>query len=244
MQPELETRLAFYEDPYLRELEVWVDTVVEDPKLGPGLVLSETLCHPHGGGQKGDRATLRPAPETGLAEVPIVDTRRADGLVLHIVEAPAGVAALRAALEGNKATLALDWDFRFRQMRLHSTAHLLHCFLEQVLGAPLPFPQTSDLQPDFGLNRYEAKELCTEAQFGEALAQLNAYIAAGAPIGTHPAPEPEQAAKGYRFWECGQWRIPCGGTHPADAREIGPVHAELSLKKGRTGMTFRLREGA
>jgi Ser-tRNA(Ala) deacylase AlaX len=132
--------------------------------------------------------------------------------------------------------LRLDWDFRHRQMRLHSAAHLLHCFVEQALGRPVDYPETSDLQPDYGLNRYERKELLTPAQMEGVLETLNEFIAAGHAIVTSPDPERE----GYRFWRCEQWVIPCGGTHPADTREIGTVQAELSLKRGRTSMTFRV----
>ena len=251
MVAALETVPLFYEDFYRRELEAWVDALVEDARFGPCLVLSGTLCHPHGGGQKGDRAWLvlspaeaaalgvMPGTEAGAEPaLPIVDTRRADGRILHVLgAAPLIPERAEALLVGSRPfALRLDWDFRHRQMRLHSAAHLLHCFVEQALGRPVDYPETSDLQPDYGLNRYERKELLTPAQMEGVLETLNEFIAAGHAIVTSPDPERE----GYRFWRCEQWVIPCGGTHPADTREIGTVRAELSLKRGRTSMTFRV----
>jgi alanyl-tRNA synthetase/misacylated tRNA(Ala) deacylase len=248
-----ETVPVFYDDFYRREMEVWVDAVVDHEKHGPCLVLSETLCHPHGGGQKGDRAelalteeeaaTLGVTAQVGVTpRLAIVDTRREGGSILHIIEGT----VLEGTLDSDAAEevlvgsrpfpLQLNWEFRHTQMRLHSAAHLLHCFIERELGGALDFPETSDIQPDFGLNRYDRKELLDERQFRAALEKLNAFTAAGHGIDTWPDEERE----GFRYWKCGGWVIPCGGTHPADTREIGAVEGSLSLKRGRTGMTFRL----
>ncbi len=238
----LETELTFYDDPYGTELEVWVDAAVQDERYGPCLVLSRTLCHPHGGGQKGDRATLAlPAGEAAAlgvpAALPIVDTRRVDGRLLHVVGAELDVAQAEERLAGSHPyALHLDWGFRWRQMRLHSAAHLLHCFVERVLDREVRFPETSDLQADYGLNRYEQKELLTAEQLTDVLAQLNAFTAGRHPIVTFP----DEKRPGFRFWQCEAWRIPCGGTHPAHTAEIGPVVAELSTRRGRTSLTFRL----
>lgn len=242
-----ETVPVFHDDPYRREMEVWVDAVVNHEKYGPCLVLSETLCHPHGGGQKGDRAELTLTEEEAstlgvTAPLAIVDTRREGGAILHVVEGAAlegtlDSAAAREVLVGSRPfQLQLNWEFRHTQMRLHSAAHLLHCFLERELGGALDFPETSDIQPDFGLNRYDRKELCDEGQFRAALEAMNAFTAEGHGIATYPDGERE----GFRYWKCGEWVIPCGGTHPANTREIGAVEGTLSLKRGRTGMTFRL----
>lgn len=240
-----ETTLLFYEDGYRREAEVWVDALVEDERFGPCLVLSETLCHPHGGGQKGDRATLVLPPEDeealGIAgPLVIADTRRVEGRILHLVDGGLEAGKAAGVLEGSRAyTLRLDWDFRHRQMRLHSAAHLLHCFVEREVGEAVGYPETSDLQPDFGLNRYALKELLTPGQLDSILAELNAFTAEGHIIDTWPDPDQE----GFRYWKCAEWVIPCGGTHPANSSEIGPVEGKLSLKRGRTGITFRLGGG-
>jgi Ser-tRNA(Ala) deacylase AlaX len=241
----LETEPRFYEDVYRTELDVWVDALLSDERHGTCLVLSETLCHPHGGGQKGDRATLLLPPQDAAAlgvpeALAIVDTRKADGRILHVLGAPLEPARAEPVLVGTRSyTLRLDWDFRLRQMRLHSAAHLLHCFVERVLERPVDFPETSDLQPDYGLNRYERKELLTPEQMQAVLRALNAFTAQGHAI----ASDPDPARPGYRTWRCAEWVIPCGGTHPANTREIGPVQAELSLKRGRTSIVFRLQDG-
>ena len=244
MDADLQTKPTFYEDVYRTELEVWVDGLVRDERHGTCLVLSETLCHPHGGGQKGDRATLRLPPQDAAAlgvgpALAIADTRKADGRILHVLAAPLEPVRAEPVLVGRHPyALRLDWEFRWRQMRLHSAAHLLHCFVERVLERPVDYPETSDLQPDFGLNRYERKELLSLEQLAAAVEQLNAFTAQGHAIATRPDPD----RPGFRTWHCEEWVIPCGGTHPADSREIGSVQAGLSLKRGRTSITFRLQD--
>lgn len=249
MNPSTETTLTFYEDFYRTELEVWVDALTQTERFGPCLVLSETLCHPHGGGQKGDRAVLALAGEAaeqlGTSELAIVDTRRDGERIVHVLDggaATADPAALEEALVGTQPfPLRLNWEFRHHQMRLHSAAHLMHCFVEKIVGEdaggpPVEFPETSDIQPDFGLNRYDRREMLDAEQMERVVAELNAFTAEGHAITTRP--DAEKA--GFRYWECAEWVIPCGGTHPRDTSEIGPVTATLSLKRGKTGMTFRV----
>ena len=196
----------------------------------------------HGGGQKGDRAEL--VLEAGEAEalgvvgtLPIVDTRKGEGGILHVLGEGVNLEAAGEALVGTRPfLLRLDWDFRHRQMRLHSAAHLLHCFVGRVLERDVAYPETSDIQPEFGLNRYEQKDMLTPGQLTQVLEAMNAFTAAGHAITTYPDEEKE----GFRYWQCEDWIIPCGGTHPANTREIGPVRADLNLKRSRTSLTFRV----
>ena len=235
---------VFYTNSTRRELEVWVDACSHDPQWGASLVFSETLCHPHGGGQKGDRGWLDLPPEEaaalgGIEALRIKDTRRRDQHILHVLENEVPTVALEEFLAGSKPfRLRLDWEFRQKQMRLHSTAHLLHCMIERVLEQELAFPATSDLQEDFGLNRYDRKDLLSEEQAQNVCAELNALTAANHPIRTYP----DADKPGFRYWECNGWVIPCGGTHPAHTGEIGAITLKLNLKRGRTSLTFRLAE--
>ena len=261
MLPQTKTVALFHEDPYRTEAEVWVDALAVDERFGPYVMLSETVCHPHGGGQKGDRACLllpaevavalrltdgtEPAEAVGGATsqagaaLPIVDTRKDGGRILHLIGPGHDAAALEECLVGTRAfTLQLDWDFRLRQMRLHSAAHLLHCMMERELDRKVPDPQTSDLQPEQGLNRYEIADLVTPEQMESIVAALNTFTAEGHVIRTTP----DAQRAGFRHWQCEDWVIPCGGTHPTTTAEIGSVTVNLSLKRGRTSMTFRLVE--
>ena len=116
------TEALFREDAYLRECEARV--VSSGPE---GVLLDRTVFYPLGGGQAGDAGTL--VRDDGLV-VAIADTRRskADGAgpddALH-VPAPDAAGAAASLRPGDRVRARLDWDRRYRHMRLHTSTHLL-----------------------------------------------------------------------------------------------------------------------
>ena len=82
-------------------------------------MLDRTVFYPEGGGQPGDTGRLA---LPGGGETAIDDTRkdRETGEHRHI---PADGAALPAA--GDAVTCAIDWDRRYRHMRVHTAMHLM-----------------------------------------------------------------------------------------------------------------------
>jgi misacylated tRNA(Ala) deacylase len=85
-----------------------------------GVVLDRTFFYPTGGGQPNDRGTLGP-PSEAAAEV--VDVSKSGPSVVHRIRGPPEVIrrlSIGAEVEGN-----LDWDRRYRHMRLHTGQHLL-----------------------------------------------------------------------------------------------------------------------
>src|ERR1043165_6039954 len=123
------SEMCFYDDGYARELDATVLEYGVDDKFGPFLVLDRTIFHPHGGGQKGDRGRLSFSEQP--LTVDIVDTRGEKGSAIkHIIAHPLGE-EVESQLSGARVSLGLDWGFRFTQMRLHSTSHLIHIFMER-----------------------------------------------------------------------------------------------------------------
>jgi alanyl-tRNA synthetase/misacylated tRNA(Ala) deacylase len=218
----------FHSDPYARELA----SVVIQSREAEGRCLAEVdpiLFHPKGGGQKGDRGTL----QVGEAVYNVLDTLRSE-------TSGTGIALVTDRLVpetawGQPAQLTLDWAFRYRQMRLHSAAHLHHCMLEQVLGRTLPPPKTSNIEDGFAYNRYPEDLFAPEA-VDPASAALLAMISEGAPVGGHADPERE----GVRYWTCAGFTIPCGGTHVRDIAELAGLAIEFKVKKKELTITFTL----
>lgn len=84
-----------------------------------GIELDRTVFYPMGGGQPGDGGMLRRADGT---EVPIADTRKGEqpGQILHV---PAeGAPSLSV---GDKVMAEIDWQRRYRLMRMHTCLHVL-----------------------------------------------------------------------------------------------------------------------
>jgi alanyl-tRNA synthetase len=107
-----------------------VDGAQGVPVAGEGdvvdLVLDRTTFYAEGGGQVGDRGTVRAA--SGLAEV--LDTRRlVPGLTGHRVNVRAGEIRV-----GDEVGLEVDAGFRRGCERAHTATHILHWVLRDRLG--------------------------------------------------------------------------------------------------------------
>ncbi len=90
--------------------------------LPPGaVILDRTFFYPTGGGQPNDRGTLR--IPGGPAPVDVVDVSKSGPSVVHRVRGPPAV--LREMSVGVEVEGALDWERRYRHMRLHTAQHFL-----------------------------------------------------------------------------------------------------------------------
>ncbi len=236
------TEELFRRDAYLNTCEATVLSA------GPeGIVLDRTVFYPEGGGQPGDTGALA---LPGGGAVAIADTRkdRASGEHRHI---PAEGAALPAA--GGTVTCAIDWDRRYRHMRVHTAMHLMCAVIEgDVTGG-----QVGD-----GKGRLDFDLPDTSLDKAAIGAALNALIAADLPVGAEWIADAELAARPdlvrtlsvkppvgagtVRLLRIGDAANtvdlqPCGGTHVARTGEIGPVAIGKIENKGRRNRRVNLR---
>ncbi len=221
--------LIFRDDAYVKTCEA--EVVAADSQ---GIHLDRTVFYPMGGGQPGDRGVLR--LEGGVVE--IVDTRKGETTV-DVVHVPAEGAALPAP--GAKVVAEIDWERRYRLMRMHTCMHLL--------SAVLPYPVTGGQVGD-GKGRldFDIPEAILDKQ--EITEELNRLIdenraarprwITDAELDTQPELVKTMSVKPPR----GQGRVrlvdidgvdlqPCGGTHVANTGEIGPVEVVKIENKGR-----------
>jgi misacylated tRNA(Ala) deacylase len=229
--------LLFREDAYLRSCEATVTGADER-----GIRLDRTVFYPTGGGQPGDTGTLRRADGSTLA---LVDARKGDTAddVLHI---PASGSALPAV--GEKVTAEIDWDRRYRLMRMHSCLHLLCA----VVPGAVTGGQISD-----GKARLDF-DVPGEALDKEAITQkLNALIAADHAVTPRWITDDELQARPELVRTMsvkpptgfGRVRLldiagvdlqPCGGTHIRQTAEIGPIEVTKIENKGRQNRRVNL----
>ena len=106
------TEKLFLDDPRLRSAS---GTVLAS---GPeGIVLDRTVFYARSGGQPGDIGVLR----WDGGETAIADTVKGEGeTILHLPAPGAALPPVGAAVEGE-----IDWDRRYRLMRMHTAMHLL-----------------------------------------------------------------------------------------------------------------------
>ncbi|MBM2885018.1 alanyl-tRNA editing protein [Chromobacterium amazonense] len=219
----------FYQDPYQTRLATRV--VRHDDA---GLVLEDTLCYPLGGGQPGDSATLTLADGGTLR---IADTRRdrETRAILHQTEGDIRL------VPGTEVTLDLDWDRRYRHMRIHTCMHLLGVVIKAGVTGGNMTAESGRL--DFSLP--EGMELDKE----EIEAELNRLVAANLPVtvkmtsgeALQAQPElirtmsvtPPLHLPEIRLIEIeGVDLQPCGGTHLARTGEVGRVRVKKIENKG------------
>lgn len=236
-----ETLPLFHQQPYLKHVECRVERLERDDSGLPYALLSETVFYPQGGGQLGDRGQLNIASQEADGSprvLEVVTTKKKDQQIRHYLDIDDQVFELMQHSPSRPRAIAtLAWPLRYRQMRIHSAMHLMHCMLEQTLGRPLAHPIRSPLSDEGGENQYEFIGEFDDPGLQRATDALNAFCAAGHDITTQ---EDAGQGPGYRWWRCGQWSIPCGGVHVGNTQEIGPVAASLKVRKNTTRVTVTL----
>ena len=143
----------FRQDAYIKEADATVTALEER-----GVRLDRTIFYPTGGGQPGDTGVLR----WDGGEAKIVDAVKADGGdVLHVL-APG---APRPAV-GAKVQLVLDWDRRYRHMRMHTALHVMSAVIRgNVTGGQVGADKS---RLDFNLEgEVPAKEWVTAGCLGQ-----------------------------------------------------------------------------
>ena len=229
------TEFLFRDDAYLAEAAATVTAAGAE-----GIELDRTLFYAHSGGQPGDtgRIILGGGGEVGVTGAVHPDGDR--GRVLHLA-APEAV----LPLPGERVGLRLDWDRRYRLMRMHTALHLL--------SVALPYGVTGgSIGEDKGRLDFDMPEPPDDVAAIEA--RLNDYVAAGLPVTAEWITEAELAAQPemvktmkvkppsgqgrVRLIRIGQARDtidlqPCGGTHVRSTAEIGRLRIGKIEKKGR-----------
>ncbi len=193
-----ETKKLFNDDPYLTSFKARVVKVD-----GDAVELDKTAFFPEGGGQVGDTGVI--------GGVRVVDTRNDNGTVQHVLEAPP-VFRVGDEVEG-----VIDWDRRYRIMKLHSAAHIMEHFFWKTIGVIDRVGSRVDEKKDRADYVYEGR-LPAEG-LAKAQEDTNSFLSEDHEITIHPDPERPE----IRIWRCGPVEMPCGGTHVRNTSEIGVV---------------------
>lgn len=220
------TEFVYRDDSYLRTLDATVTEVTPEG----GIVLDRTIFYAASGGQPGDTGTLGGAA--------IANTIHPDGDKTRIVHVPAE--GQIPVAPGQTVTASLDWDRRYKLMRMHTALHLL--------SVVFPFPVTGgSVGEDKGRLDFDMPEV--PENLPELEARLNAMVAGNHAVTSEWITDEEMAANANLIKTMkvkppmGQGRVrlirigdvdlqPCGGTHVRNTSEIGPLKLGKIEKKG------------
>jgi alanyl-tRNA synthetase len=209
------------------------------------IVVNQTPFYAESGGQVGDTGVLR--TETGHAR--ITDTKKAQGVFIHLAEVTDGTIA-----PGQGAELRVDHARRNAIRANHSATHLLHEALRQALGAHVA--QRGSLNADDRL-RFDFSH--SKGLSGDELAtieaEVNTYIRQNAPVETRiMTPDAAQALGaqalfGEKYGE--EVRVVSMGSQPGSGKGTDGATYSLELcggthvaRTGEIGLFVTLSESA
>jgi misacylated tRNA(Ala) deacylase len=221
------TETLFRDDAYSKDCDAVVAGVDED-----SIFLDRTVFYPQGGGQPGDAGSITWAGN----RTAVIDTRYGDaGAIRHIVTPGSPLPAV-----GSTVRATLDWDRRYRHMRMHTALHLLGAVLRYGVTGGNIGPDRSRL--DFDMEDTIDKEAVSAAI--QALVDANhavrcrwitdAELEAQPELVRTMSVQPPRGAGRVRLLEIENVDLqPCGGTHLRSTGEVGRVNVAKVEKKGK-----------
>ena len=200
------TNKVFWQDPYRTRLDTTVTGV-----NGSEVTLAETIFYAFSGGQESDSGSI--------GGCPVLEARKEGLDIIYTLDDNHNLHS------GDPVTVQIDWERRYRLMRLHFAAELV---LEltyraingvEKIGAHIAQDKS---RIDFALNEPISPLLPSlQAQANELIAADHAIVSAFS----------DEAAQ-RRTWEIdGFARVACGGTHLKRTGEIGAIR----LKRNNIG---------
>jgi len=184
-------------DPYLREFDGKVVSIVDN-----AVELDQTAFYAEAGGQSGDTGTLN-------GETVVYTRYLEDGKHVHIMEKPPSFKV------GDTVHGVINWERRYRIMKLHSASHIMEYFLWKHFGHMKRMGSFVDESKDRSDYKYEERldpELLKRVE-----EDTNRFLAEGHPIII------TVDEKGIRNWRCGPVEMHCAGTHVRNTKEIGLI---------------------
>ncbi len=221
------TQELFREDSYIRECDATV-VAIDDGAV----ILDRTIFYPLGGGQPGDTGEITCAGGKAM----VVDTRYGDGgAIRHVVEE---ISVLPEV--GQQVHASIDWDKRYRHMRMHTALHLLGSVLKYgVTGGNISADKS---RLDFDMEDTIDKEAVSVAIRSLVAADhavtcrwiTDEELAAQPDLVRTMSVQPPKGRGKVRLLEIESIDLqPCGGTHVRSTAEIGKVRIGKVEKKGK-----------
>jgi misacylated tRNA(Ala) deacylase len=199
---------------------------------GNRVILDETAFNPRGGGLVSDLGQLG---GSSLSEV-IKENEE----VIHIVSDPS------AFKVGESVHGVLDWERRYKIMKMHTTAHILSAIFNRETGALITGNQINpdESRVDFSLEAFDREKI------SDYIKMANDAVGRALPVTTYfmnrekvlSTPGLVKLANAMPPWVT-ELRIvqigdvdtqADGGVHVANTKEIGTIQVERAENKGKS----------
>ena len=208
-------RKVFWDNPYQTSLKTKVANIFDNK-----ILLEETIIFSFSGGQESDKATIN-----GL---PVIRSEMERKLIYYFLDEGHGL------IPGADVIAEIDWQRRYRLMRLHFAAELILELVTRKLGVEKIGAHIAENKAriDFVWSKN------ISSIFDEILVEYNAIIKQDAPIKTGFSDVENQR----RYWEIdGFSKVSCGGTHVKSTAEVGFVKLKrINIGGGKERIEIKL----
>ncbi len=231
----MHTELLFMKDCYLKAFEAKI--LQSGEQNGRHfVVLDRTAFYPLGGGQNSDTGTLN--------GVRVTSVLKEAGVVKHFIEKPIETAHVKGEI---------DWNNRHTYMRMHTAQHILSAIVLDKWGA-----STAGNQIELGYSRIDFNPITPPTDFIDVVTwKFNEVVDKALPVKIYFTNREDvinsvderrrrlfarlpEAVREIRIIEIeGIDKVPCGGTHVANTKEIGHIRITKMENKGKD--TWRVR---
>jgi Ser-tRNA(Ala) deacylase AlaX len=185
------------EDHYLAEFNAIVTNID-----GNRVELNQTAFYAESGGQRGDTGTLN--------DEKVVNTKYLDDhRCVHLMENEPRI-NINDSIHGK-----INWDRRYRIMKLHTASHLMEYFLWKQFGYIRRTGSNVDEKKDRA--DYEYNGRLDPNTLKKVEEETNKFLLEGHPVTI------SVDNKGIRKWRCGPVEMHCAGTHVKNTSEIGLI---------------------
>ncbi len=206
----------YNEDHYLSEFDAKVISIE-----GSLVELDQTTFYAESGGQSGDTGTLN--------EEKVVYTKYIDDKLVHVMDKEPTFNV------GDTVHGIIDWDRRYRIMKLHSASHMMEYYLWKHFGYMKRTGSNVDDKKDRA--DYENEERLDPETLNIVEEDTNKFLTGGHLIII------TVDDKGIRTWRCGPVEMHCAGTHVKNTREIGLINLKRKNPgRGEERVETSLRE--
>jgi Ser-tRNA(Ala) deacylase AlaX len=197
---------VFWQDPYLTKLAVKVTSI--DGNL---VTVDRTIAYAFAGGQESDHGSI------GGFNIVWADKQEQE-IVYQLEEG-------HSLKVGDEVPMEIDWERRYKLMRLHFAAELVLELVTQNYNSPTKIG--AHIAQDKARVDFEWQGNIS-ATFPLLQEQLSRLVGSNLPITS----EFSDVEKEIRYWEIENFaKVLCGGTHLKSTGEVGP----LALKRNNIG---------
>ena len=220
----------YMDDSYLKEFEATVVSVKDDKFI----VLDKTAFYPNGGGQPYDEGILICDGKEYL----VVYTGKFDGKISHEVSKP-------GLKQGDKVLGKINWERRYKFMRMHTAAHILSAVLHKKQEVKITGNQISldKTRIDYNTEQFDKEQLQAYVAEADAAAKRNVDVTIRYMEREEALKDPHMvklagalppAVKQLRIVTIGDIDTQAdGGTHVKNTSEIGTIKFLKAENKGK-----------